>query len=172
MSQKILLTSFQTWLPHQPSNASDELLVMAQGHSHAMLRQLPVDTARASERVIAAIEDVQPEIVICCGMAESRYQLTVETNATWTSDRLYTSVDLISLVKHLKNTAVSHNAGKFVCEGLYYQVLKHLPPASQGIFVHVPILTATNVPEILTDFATIGNLCRTDIGEKCIASCL
>ncbi|MGF1479481.1 MAG: peptidase C15 [Cyanophyceae cyanobacterium] len=157
MSPKILLTSFQTWLPHQPSNASDDLLVMVQERlpQTTFVRQLPVDTARASERVLAAIADVQPEMVICCGMAESRYQLTVESQATWTSDRLYTSVDLEALVDRLVNTAISHDAGKFVCEGLYYQVLKHLPSHSQCVFVHVPLLTATNVPTILTDFITI-----------------
>lgn len=30
MTKKILFTSFETWLPHQSSNASDDLLVIWQ----------------------------------------------------------------------------------------------------------------------------------------------
>ena len=158
MSQKILLTSFQTWLAHQTSNASDDLLIKLQNTTFYYLRQLPVDIARASERTIAAIEDIQPEIIICCGMAESRYRLTVESNATWTNDRLQTAVDLESLVTKLSDTGISDDAGKFVCEGLYYQVLKHLQHThspNQCVFVHVPVLSTANLPLIVEDFQLI-----------------
>ena len=158
MSPKILLTSFQTWLAHQASNASDDLLVNLHDTTSYYLRQLPVDIARASERAIAAIEDIQPEIIICCGMAESRYRLTVESNATWTDDRLQTAVDLEKLITKLSDTAISDNAGKFVCEGLYYQVLKHIQQThspSQCVFVHVPLLSTANLPLIVKDFQLI-----------------
>ena len=164
MSAKILLTSFQTWLPQQSSNSSDELLrqIQQRQFSSASLifrRQLPVDIAQASQQAITNIEQVQPELVICCGMAESRYQLTLESNATWSEAQLKTTVDLDSLVRELSQTEISHNAGKFVCEGLYYQVLKHLEQAnsqSRCLFVHVPRLTDSNLPEILADFESIA----------------
>ena len=163
MSRRILLTSFQTWLPHQPANSADELLRQIQerqfpGTSLAFGRQLPVDIAPASQQAIAQIEQVQPELVICCGMAESRYQLTLESNATWSDGQLKTNVELDALVRKLSQTEISHDAGKFVCEGLYYQVLRHLQLADSPcscLFVHVPRLTASNLPEILADFATI-----------------
>ncbi len=202
MNGKILLTSFQTWLPHQKSNASDDLLeAIAQlDHSSAslaFLRQLPVNIPEATSRVITKIEELQPAAIICCGMAEGRPKLTVESCATcgYTSYRvrLYsyclsickhlrlkglhallqaqfaksrqperilikTSVDLEQLVAELAGTEISHDAGKFVCEGLYYQVLSYLRERNLNIsciFVHVPVLTPDNTPSIMADFQMI-----------------
>lgn len=202
MNRKILLTSFQTWLPHQTSNSSDDLLgeiaqLDALSTSLTFLRQLPVNVPQASSCVIAQIEELQPDGIICCGMAESRTKLTVESCATcgYTSYRislysycLYicrilglkrlqdfiptlmarstqqdsilikTSVDLDKLMTGLAGTEISHDAGKFVCEGLYYQVLKYLGERKLNIsciFVHVPVLTQDNLPGIVADFQLI-----------------
>ncbi len=202
MPRKILLTSFQTWLPHQASNASDDLLeAIAQldtpSTSLTFLRQLPVDVSEASSRAIAKIKELQPDAIICCGMAESRTKLTVESCATcgYASYRirLYryclsickilrlkrlqaflpallansnqpnsilikTSVELDKLISGLAGTEISHDAGKFVCEGLYYQVLTYLTESNLNIhciFVHVPVLTPENLPRIVADFRLI-----------------
>lgn len=163
MVKKILLTSFQTWLPHQVSNASDDLLAKIQQEefiwaSLAFLRQLPVDVSVASERAIATIQTLQPNAVICCGMAESRERLTVESKAIWNTEHLYTSINLERLIAQLSNTRISHDAGKFVCEGLYYRVLNYLEqvrPHRQCLFVHVPVLSDRNMAGILADFRLI-----------------
>jgi pyroglutamyl-peptidase len=163
MVKKILLTSFQTWLPHQVSNASDDLLAKIQQEefiwaSLAYLRQLPVDVSLASQKAIATIQTLQLDAVICCGMAESRERLTVEAKATWDAEHLYTSVKLDRLIVQLSNTHISHDAGKFVCEGLYYRVLKYLQQVRthrQCLFVHVPVLNDRNMAEILADFRLI-----------------
>lgn len=159
----ILLTSFQTWLPHQQSNSSDDLLeevakLESFPHSLTFLRHLPVDIAQASERAIAKINELQPDIIICCGMAESRRQLSVESNASLGDTVLKTPVDLERLLDSSIGTTISHNAGKFVCEGLYYSVLNHLQKnelKKHGLFVHVPILTRNNMAEVLTDVELI-----------------
>jgi pyroglutamyl-peptidase len=155
VNSRILLTSFETWLPHQPANSSDDLLADWQGRSREQLffsRRLPVDIPQASERVIKAIESHDFDIVLCCGMAESRYCLTLESNARSSLDRLYTPICLETLVATLPHTALSHDAGQFVCEGLYYQVLKHHPKA---LFLHVPRLTDNNYLAIRQDFQAI-----------------
>jgi pyroglutamyl-peptidase len=67
-------------------------------------------------------------------------------------------VDLEKLVAGLAATEISHDAGKFVCEGLYYQVLKYLRERKLNIsciFVHVPVLTPDNLPGIVADFQLI-----------------
>ena len=159
----ILLTSFQTWLPHQQSNSSDDLLeevakLESFPHSLTFLRHLPVDIAQASERAIAKINELQPDIIICCGMAESRRQLSVESNARLGDTVLKTPVDLHRLLDSSIGTTISHNAGKFVCEGLYYSVLHHLQKndlKKHGLFVHVPVLTRNNMAEVLTDVELI-----------------
>lgn len=159
---KILLTSFETWLPHQKSNSSDDLLMEVTKidslfHSLTFLRHLPVDVPQASDRAIAKINELQPDIIICCGMAESRPKLTVESNATYGDTILKTPVNLDRVLDGSVGTTISHDAGKFVCEGLYYSVLNHLQKNEkmQGLFVHVPVLTRNNVAEIMTDFELI-----------------
>jgi pyroglutamyl-peptidase len=67
-------------------------------------------------------------------------------------------VDLEELVAGLAATEISYDAGKFVCEGLYYEVLKYLGNGKRNvccIFVHVPILTPENLPSIVADFQVI-----------------
>jgi pyroglutamyl-peptidase len=122
------------------------------------LRQLPVDVSLASQNAIATIQVLQPHVVICCGMAESRERLTIESNAIWENEQIYTSVNLERLISQLSSTYISHDAGKFVCEGLYFQVLKYFRqfhPQSHCLFVHVPVINAANLTEILTDFRLI-----------------
>lgn len=160
MNQQVLLTSFTTWLPHQTSNSSDDLLhVVSQLHAeHSYLRQLPVDIDLASKSAIAKIQELQPDTIICCGMAERRSQLTIEAQAIDRDNVLHTSVDLPQLITGIDGIEISYDAGKFVCEGLYYAVLKHLQDSqklSRCIFVHVPILNADNSPEITTTFLSI-----------------
>lgn len=163
MSKKLLLTSFQTWLPHQISNTSDDLLKLTQEHKSYLnsllyLRNLPVDTKLAKNKVIKTIKDVQPQVIVCCGMAESRKKLTVESNATCRENRIFTRVNLEQLIPLLVDTTVSHDAGKFVCEGLYYEVLQYCQnkaPNTTSLFVHVPLLNAENKEIIRRDFTVI-----------------
>ncbi|EGJ29533.1 MULTISPECIES: pyrrolidone-carboxylate peptidase [Moorena] len=163
MNKKILLTSFQTWLPDQVSNSSDDLLgKIAQTNdlsaSLTFLRQLPVDIAEASAQVIATIDQIQPDGIICCGMASKRHKLTVESCATREDACLQTPVNLEQLIAALSGCEISHDAGKFVCEGLYYEVLKYLGEHhlnTSCIFVHVPVLNPENLPGILADFRII-----------------
>lgn len=163
MTKRILLTSFDVWLPHHQSNSSDDLLIEISKHnslphSFTFLRRLPVDVRLASDRVISHIEKLQPDGIICCGMAERRTQLTVESHATWEQEAIKTSVNLDKLVMGLAGTGISHDAGKFVCEGLYYSVLRYLRDRNLKrpcIFVHVPTLTPDNLPAIRADFSLI-----------------
>ncbi|MEG4408171.1 pyroglutamyl-peptidase I family protein [Microcoleus sp. MON2_D5] len=163
MTAKILLTSFDTWLPHQQSNSSDDLLAKISQikylpDSLTFLRKLPVDFQLAPNLAIAEINQLQPDTIICCGMAESRQKLTVESCACCESDILKTAVNLEPLVADLAATEISHEAGKFVCEALYYAVLKHICDSqitSKCIFVHVPILTADNADRIIADFLLV-----------------
>ncbi|NJM90707.1 MAG: peptidase C15 [Hydrococcus sp. RU_2_2] len=163
MHKKILLASFQTWLPHQVSNSSDDLLAKITrkaflSSSLTFLRQLPVDVSLASEKAIATIQVLRPHVVVCCGMAQSRERLRIESNAIWNNEQIYTSVKLERLISQLSSTHISHDAGKFVCEGLYYQILKYLRqfhPQSHCLFVHVPVINEANFTEILGDFRLI-----------------
>jgi pyroglutamyl-peptidase len=158
MSKTLLLTSFTTWEPHQRSNASDDLILELLKTeptlpSLHLLRQLPVNFELAPEQAIAHVNQLQPDIVICCGMAASRVNLTVESRAVTQNEVLYTKANLERLVLGLAVTEISDDAGQFVCNWLYYALLKHLQNTETiCLFVHVPILTAENSEAIVTDF--------------------
>lgn len=167
---QILLTSFTTWKTHQQSNASDDLLVEIQQNYPStglhFLRQLPVDFRLAPEQAIAHFNQLQPDAVVLCGMAESRQKLTVESRAIAGKTILHTRVNLEKLITELEFTEISHDAGQFVCEALYHAMLKYLQEASLGcpcIFVHIPILSPTNSQEILKDFQAIIEYIRTEV---------
>ena len=107
-------------------------------------------------------------------MAESRAQLTVESNARSTpaftncsmsmlpddyqETTLHTSINLKELVAATRALEISHDCGKFVCEGLYYSVLDYLLKNSinsKCIFIHVPILTESNIRVVVDDFLLV-----------------
>lgn len=162
MPETMLLTSFTTWKPEQPSNSSDDLLErLHQDGCPAhwqMLRLLPVDFELAPQKVIEHFEQLQPDILICCGMAEKRDRLNLEARAVLQDSILYTPVNLERLLPHLQFTDISEDAGQFVCNTLYHAMLQHLQtyyPDRLCLFVHVPVLTAENTQAILTDFRAI-----------------
>ncbi|HIK06742.1 MAG TPA: peptidase C15 [Trichormus sp. M33_DOE_039] len=165
MKKRILLTSFDTWLENQPSNSSDDLLLEVTKldllpYDLNFLRLLPVDIELASVRVMAKIQEYQPDYVVCCGMAASRQKLSVELGARCGESFLQTTIDVKELVSGAKATDISDDCGKFVCEGLYYSVLDYLEQnklTAHCIFVHVPVLNPENLIEILTDFLLIIN---------------
>lgn len=158
-----MLTSFDIWEAHHITNSSDDLLAAVvdqhllpkQAH---FLRKVPVDFQVAPAMVIAQIQALEPDVVICCGMAETRELLTVESNGKCGDVVLETAIDVHQLVAPLSYTKISHDAGKFVCNHLYYSVLKYcqereLPDLC--LFVHVPPLNAENRSPILSDFMAI-----------------
>jgi len=163
MKKRFLLTSFDTWLSNQQSNSSDDLLlevtkVNSLPHDLNFLRLLPVDVLLASSWVIQKIDELQPDYIICCGMAASRQQLSIEVGANQGEIFLPTVVDVEKLVSGTVATDISKDCGKFVCEGLYYAVLDYLNQyqlTTRCIFVHVPVLNQENLMSILADFLLI-----------------
>ncbi|MEM6254948.1 MAG: peptidase C15 [Cyanobacteria bacterium P01_D01_bin.156] len=159
MASPILITSFCPWKAHQGSNSSNVLLagVAAKLPGNALvLQQLPVNFDLAPMRVINQIVQYRPKAVICCGMAENRKTLTVERWGTYQDQRLETSINLPALIENTIHTRISEDAGDFVCNRLYYRVLKHLQQqATATLFVHVPLITHNNWVVVEFDFLKI-----------------
>jgi pyroglutamyl-peptidase len=162
MTNKILLTSFDIWEAHHRSNASDDLIAAILQQERfagwyeklSLLRKLPVDFQLAPHQVIAQINALQPDMVVCCGMAERRSLLNLESNGKHQSTILQTAIALERLVEGLAMTEISHDAGDFVCNYLYYSVLKHIQThrlACRCLFIHVPVLNEANLTPILQD---------------------
>lgn len=79
------------------------------------LRQLPVDVQLASTQIMEKINAIQPDYIICCGMATSRTQLSVEAGASCRKIVLQTEIDLEKLVAGAAAIQISHDCGKFGC---------------------------------------------------------
>ena len=120
------------------------------------LRWLPVNFDLAPIQVISHIVQYRPKVVICCGMAETRKTLTVEQWGTEQEQRLATPIDLHTLVKKTIHTRISYDAGNFVCNRLYYRVLRHVEQQrTTALFVHVPLMTQANQAVLEFDFLKI-----------------
>lgn len=161
MYHPILITSFSTWKPHHNSNSSDDLLhlLVESGHdSFHSLRKLPVDFELAPQQVLVRFNELRPRVLICCGMAEERTKLSIEFRAVLDDRTQQTSIDLQRLTTDLTMTEISHDAGEFVCNTLYYRMLEHLYLQEQRhdcIFVHIPVLTEENKHLLAADFIAI-----------------
>lgn len=160
MRPSLLLTSFDTWLPHQKSNTSDDLLsqvieLESFPPQRSLLRKLPVDSRLATELAIEQLERLQPHAILCCGMAESRPKMMLESQAKRGNGVLKTRFHLPGLVAKLTHTEISDNAGSFVCNDLYYSLLEYIEKRQlpiQCLFVHVPLISAGNLWQLQTDF--------------------
>ena len=120
-----------------------------------VLRKLPVNFQLAPTQVIAKIFELRPRFVVCCGMAESRNQLSLELQGTCNQQVLKTSINLKNLMVGAQITTISHSAGDFVCNHLYFKVLDFLNRAHwpcECVFIHVPPLTEANGQPIQADF--------------------
>jgi pyroglutamyl-peptidase len=169
MTAPILITTFDTWLPHQKSNASDDLILAleAQGAlpEHCrVLHRLPVDVGAAFEQIQAVVAEQLPAYILCCGMAESRSRLSIELQAVGEDQVRCCAIpeeDWNSLRTQWRCAEVSKDAGQFVCNGLYFRLLdegahggnSHSPPLA--LFVHVPLVTALNRTDLMADFQTL-----------------
>ncbi|TAD77201.1 MAG: peptidase C15 [Oscillatoriales cyanobacterium] len=159
----MLITSFETWLPDQVTNSSDDLLqllidrAILPDRAHC-LRRLPVDFDRAPPLVLQTIQQYRPRTVLLCGMAEGRSHLSLEAQAQHQGSCLATTVDLPTLIRHTQCSQISTDAGNFVCNWLYYRVLQWAlleRYSGQVLFLHVPPLSDRNREPILADVRLI-----------------
>jgi pyroglutamyl-peptidase len=161
MYSHILITSFAVWKPHHISNSSDDLIHLLDEKGHGpfpSLRLLPVDFELAPQRVLEKFNELRPKVLICCGMAEERSKLSIELMAVLGEKIMQTNVDLDTLTADLSMTEISHDAGGFVCNTLYFRMLDHLYSQDEThycLFIHVPLLTEENREQLTADFSAI-----------------
>jgi pyroglutamyl-peptidase len=122
------------------------------------LRRLPVHCELSTIQVLAQMAALQPAVVVCCGMAEARSHLTLEQYARRGDRRLRTDLDLAVLCHGLGLTTLSEDAGNYVCNHLYFDVLTAIATGRgtcRGLFVHVPCLHPRTQPWLLLEFLTV-----------------
>lgn len=165
-SGPVLITSFRPWRAHQASNSSDDLLAELYRQLPAeviWLRQVPVNFQLAPIQVIGELYRLRPRLVICCGMAEHRACLSLEHSALRHTAQpphrvRTTSINLPPLLAGTTLSEISHDAGNYVCNHLYYSVLEFIDQTNlgtKGLFIHIPILRPDNKKNIMADFLQI-----------------
>ena len=176
--KKLLLTYFEPF-GGETTNASAEavkLLPEMIGEWTLEMREIPVVFGLAGERCRALIDALRPDAVLMLGQAAGREAVTPELvarNQRWAripdnagaspkgekvipagEDALFATLPVRSMTEAVQSAglpgALSCDAGRYVCNDLYYSVLHHLrgPAFAEkpvpAAFVHVP--TAATLP--------------------------
>ena len=162
---KVLLTGFEPF-GTATSNPSGEIVKQISG-DNIVTAILPVTYAQSAERLLALIEQHNPDVVICLGQAEGRTQITPEKVAINLDDaRLpdnagvqrsdvkilddgpdayFTTLPIKEMVDTAKAVgvpaSVSLSAGAFLCNHVFYVAQNNFAGTKvRSGFIHVPLM--------------------------------
>jgi len=125
---------------------------------------LPVTFSGSLPRLFTAIEAHRPSLVIAVGQANSRCRISIERVALNLIDAripdndgqqpvdvavdpdgpaaCFSTLPVKALLASLRRAGfpveLSHSAGTFVCNQVFYGLLRHLPATIRGGFIHIP----------------------------------
>lgn len=160
-SVSILLTGFEPW-GKELVNPSGELARELGGHV------LPVDFHESVRRLKDLIARHRPDAVVMLGLSSTRTKINLEAVAlnvdpregkTWRrgiarrgplaiESRLPLDRLLAALKKARVPATISHHAGTYVCNHLFYEALRGWKKGPCG-FIHVPTFKAMSKPRQL-----------------------
>jgi pyroglutamyl-peptidase len=155
--KRVLVTGFESFGEH----AINPSALVANAFDGVVL---PVSYARAADALQVAIDDADPEVVLCFGLADKRTKISVERFAhnldeasTIDNDeapgsgkeidpagplafRSTLPVDEIVAALEAEGipAEVSRDAGGFLCNHVFYVLMQTLDPKRIGGFIHVP----------------------------------
>jgi pyroglutamyl-peptidase I len=171
MMQTVLITGFEPF-GGETVNPSWEVVKLLDGmiidDCRVVARQLPCVFGESLEVLNAAIDALQPSVVLAIGQAGGRVDVTVERVAINVDDARipdnrgqqpvdvaivpdgpaawFSTLPIKSMVEALREAgipaSVSQTAGTFVCNHVMYGVLHKLAdrPEVKGGFIHIPYL--------------------------------
>ena len=174
---KILLTGFDPFGGESinPAYEAVKLLPARIGNADILKQEVPTVYGRDEKVLEAAIEEFQPDVVICVGQAGGRNGITIEKVAINLMEAripdndgnqpvdepikqdgenaYFTTLPIKAMVKKMCEagipTSISYTAGTFVCNDLMYRLLylidKKYPSIRMGGFIHVPFLPEQTV---------------------------
>ncbi len=166
MARRVLITGFEPF-GEKNTNASWEAvrrLPVRDGDIEICPRLLPVEYGAAGKRLLAEVEELKPDVIICTGVAGGRDAITPERIAlNWRSaatpdntgrttagetidasgpDGIFTCLRAEEMARDLRSSglpaAVSFTAGTFVCNDVFYQLMIYGPHALRGS-IHVTL---------------------------------
>lgn len=176
---RALVTGFEPWAEHavNPSQLIAEALDGV---------VLPVSYARAADTLRAALDERDPEVVVCFGLAAGDTKISVERFAHNLDEAdgvdndgaagsgaeidpagplaLRSTLPVDQIVAALREAdipaGVSRDAGGYMCNHVFYALMQALKPGCLGGFVHVPSLEALDRETQLRAAEVILATCR------------
>ena len=167
----ILVTAFDPFGGEKINPAQQAVEHLADTIGGANIHKLIVPTVfgKAAEDVIAAMDSLRPDAVICVGQAGGRKAVTPERVAINVMDAniqdnagkqpndepvvaggpaaYFSTLPIKAMVQAIRDAGlpgeISNSAGTFVCNSLLYSVLHHAAlhmPETRAVFVHVPYI--------------------------------
>jgi len=153
------------------------------GRATVHARQMPCVFGDAIEALAGAMDELQPQLVLCIGQAGGRAEITPERVAINIDDgriadnagrqpidtpvvrgaptAYFSTLPIKAIVRDLRAAgvpaSVSNTAGTFVCNhifyGLMHRMATHPVPGQRGGFIHIPYL-----PEQATRFPGLPSM--------------
>ena len=176
MEKRILVTGFGPFGEEMGNPSLEAVMALPERAGGALIlkEELPVLFGAGGDRLLALIEQLRPDAVLCTGLAAGRKALTPEVIAVnlknaripdnkgmqplWEKirdggpDGIFARMDVRKAVLSLKQAGIpaelSFSAGTFVCNEVMYRLLETDLP---GGFVHVPC--AAELPHKKENFA-------------------
>lgn len=168
---KVLITGFDPFGGEKINPALEAVKAMRDNIAGAEIIKLEIPTVfrKSVEKISAAIEKHNPDIVISIGQAGGRFDITPERVAINMDDArikdndgkqpideiiendgapaYFSNLPIKAMVKHMKEngipSSVSNTAGTFVCNHVMYGILYMVDkkyPNIRGGFIHVPFI--------------------------------
>ncbi|MEL4358906.1 MULTISPECIES: pyroglutamyl-peptidase I [unclassified Luteococcus] len=193
---RILVTGFDPFGGENINPAWEAVRALPDQIARAQIRTLQVPTVFGDAvRVVGeAIDQHQPDAVLCVGQAGGRSAITVERVAINVDDAsiadnagnrpidepvvpdgpdaYLATLPIKAMVQAIREAglpaSVSNSAGTFVCNHLMYGVLHHLASrgtSARGGFIHVPY-----IPQQTTDKPGMPSMSATDITRALTAA--
>jgi pyroglutamyl-peptidase len=167
--KKLLLTGFVPFLDN-PINPSEHIVrTLADqtvGEYQVVGRVLPVEFSQSGAKLLEIFEEVQPDAVICLGLAAGRDRVTPERVAINCNDgeadntgigyqdqpivedgpaAYFSTLPIRRVVNSLRENGlpadISNSAGTYLCNNVMYQILHHTGQKGIAIpagFIHIP----------------------------------
>lgn len=167
--KKLLITGFDPFGGEtvNPSWEAVKLLPDAVGDYQITKMEIPTVFGLAAHRVLAAADEMKPDVILCVGQAGGRSAVTPEViginlqearipdnfrnqpvNTPVIPDgpaAYFSTVPVREMVNAIRSAqipaALSYSAGAFVCNDVLYRLLHHFHgTATRAGFIHVPYL--------------------------------
>ena len=185
--KKLLITGFDPFGGEtiNPAWEAVKLLPDIIGDYELCKLEIPTVFGLGAEKVLAAAENCQPELILCIGQAGGRSAVTPERVAInlrdaripdnqglqpeeepvvpGGPDAIFATVPVKAMAQAIRDAgfpgAVSHTAGTFVCNDVLYTLLHRFRGTQIRVgFIHVPFLPQQGEPSLPLEQTTAALL--------------